>query len=276
MIESAHFWMFWFALLGVIIGSFLNVVIYRMHTGAAFTGRSRCLSCGHALSVWHLVPLLSYIALLGRCAFCKSRISPRYFMVEVMTGLLFGVMAWAFTDPVLRILFCLFSALLVVVIVYDMLHTIIPDEYALALTAVALAIGGYEYVRAPDTYTLLMSVLGGVLGFSFFASLWLVSKGRWVGLGDAKLAFPFGIILGFPAIISGLILSFWIGAVVSVGVLLIGRLLSRMERGQHRLRFLPRALTMKSEIPFAPFLVLGFLLTLLFSFDAFSFPYTFF
>ncbi len=255
-------------LLGLIVGSFLNVVIYRFNTGKSLNGRSRCLSCGHTLSWATLFPMLSYLMLRGRCAYCGSRISPRYMLVELLTAMLFGGAALLVQDPLLLGLYLVLAALFVLVVVYDLLHTIIPDLFVVLTTVVGGAIAVYAYVGDGDAYGLLLRLLGAAVGFLFFASLWLISQGRWIGLGDAKLALPLGLIASFPAVVSVIVLSFWIGAVVSIALLVLQKI---MRRGQQRLPFLRTSLTIKSEIPFAPFLIAGFLLVHFFAFNAFTF-----
>jgi leader peptidase (prepilin peptidase)/N-methyltransferase len=260
----------WFFLLGCIIGSFLNVVIYRLHTGRTIGGRSHCPSCGGVLKSMHLVPILSYLALRGRCAYCRARISPQYMLVELLTGGLFAFVAFAVEDPILRVLYLVLMAVFVVILVYDLRHTVIPDEGIFAAIGAVLLIALYGVFQGDDAWALILRLLGALFGFMFFAVLWSVSEGRWVGFGDAKLAIPLGLLVAWPAALSALVLSFWVGAALSLALLGVQ---SVLRRGQARLRFIPRLLTMKSEIPFAPFLILGFLLTHFFSFNAFALPY---
>lgn len=263
----------WFFLFGCIIGSFLNVVIRRMHTGASLNGRSHCLSCGRTLTALHLIPIVSYLVLRARCAFCSARISPGYLMVELATGISFALVALLVSDPIARVLYLGLMASLMVIVAYDLRHTIIPDEWVMVASAFVVLLAGYEWLEDGDIYGLLLRLIGASVGALFFAGLWYLSEGRWVGLGDAKLAIPLGLLVSWPAVLSGLVLSFWLGAAISVLLLMTQRI---FKRGQGRLRFIPRSLTMKSEIPFAPFLILGFLLTHFFAFDAFVIPYDLF
>lgn len=257
----------WFVLLGLLVGSFLNVVIYRLHTGRSLGGRSHCMSCGSHLLWWQLIPVLSFVLLRARCFFCTARISLRYVSVEVLTGLLFGITAVCISDGVLRILSLLLMSLLVVIFIYDIVHMIIPDECVWAIGGIALLMGVYRFIYPFEWESLAFHALGAAVGFFFFATLWFVSKGRWIGLGDAKLALPFGFILSFPGILSCIIFSFWIGALCSVFLMVLQRI---GRRGQFRIPFLRKRLTIKSEIPFAPFLIAGFLLVYFFSVDVFS------
>ena len=253
---------------GVVIGSFLNVVIYRLHTNKSLSGRSHCLSCGHTLA-WHdLLPLVSYLILRGRCRYCKAQITARYFIVELLTGLLFVSVVFIGATLWEVLFWWLIMSVLVVVLVYDLLHLIIPDRLVVLLLALALLWVGYMHLHPePSWIDLFLDIGAAMSGAGVLALLWLVSGGRWIGLGDAKLALPLGILLGAGSVFSLLVLSFWIGAVISVGILLIQYILNR---GQHHLRFLSRPLTIKSEVPFAPFLIAAFAVVYWFEFDVLS------
>lgn len=257
-----------FAALGAIVGSFLNVVIYRLHTGKSLGGRSHCMSCGRTLSWYELVPVVSYILLRGRCHECSSYIPSRYLIVEVLTAFLFMLAWYAFPhDLLMLVLSLILFAFFVVILVYDIRHTIIPDEMTIGVGAVAAIYLGYLYLATEDVSLLLMHISGGVAAAFFFWSLWYLSKGRWIGFGDAKLALPLGAIVGGTAAFSMVVFSFWIGAAVALLFLLVQHLL---KKGTTKLLFGRVPLTMKSEIPFAPFLLAGFLLTYIFHADTFS------
>jgi leader peptidase (prepilin peptidase) / N-methyltransferase len=256
------------ALLGAIVGSFLNVVIYRLHTGRSLGGRSHCMSCGETLLWYELLPVVSYLSLRGRCNLCSSWIPIRYLIVEVLTALLF-VLSWHVfgREPILLTLTLILMALLVVILVYDIRHTIIPNEFTLAVSTVALGVLSYEYWLTRDGSLVLMHLATGVAAAGFFFMLWFISKGRWIGFGDVKLVFPLGVILGGSAGFSMIVFSFWIGAGIALMLLAFEHFAGK---GTTRLHFFGTPLTMKSEIPFAPFLIAGFLLTYLFHADTFS------
>lgn len=229
---------------GAIIGSFLNVVIYRYHTGKGVGGRSQCMVCGKILGARELVPILSFFLQRGRCRKCASRISFQYPLVEVMTGTLF-LLIFNFTfltshtgDIISFLYYLVVASILIVIIAYDMRHTIIPDSFAYSFAALAFLYGLFV---PPLGIPFLWFVLSGPLLAAPFALLWVVSQGRWMGLGDAKLALGIGWFLGWYAGISALILAFWIGAAVGIALLFLKS----------------KRFTMKSEIPFGPFLVLG-------------------
>lgn len=252
------------ALFGLIIGSFLNVYIYRFHTGRSLSGNSHCLSCGTALKPYELVPMVSYLALRGRCRTCASHIPSRYFLVELLTSLLFvGVVLSESSFWSLGIMLVMVS-LLVVAAVYDLYHMVIPDEFVLAATVLALAKWLYLLAVGIPASEFLYSLAAALGAGLFFFSLWYFSKGTWIGFGDVKLVVPLALMLGYGATFSLVVLSFWIGAGVGLLLMAIQKL---RRRGQPHLRLLDRELTMKSAIPFAPFLILGFLTVYLFGID---------
>ncbi len=242
---------------GAIIGSFLNVVIYRLHTGRSLGGSSHCLSCGKHLAWFELFPILSYAALRAKCRGCGSYIPSRYFTVELLMGLAYTYIAYLFAhDPFMLIFYALFASVLMVIAVYDVRHTIIPDECTIGLVLLAIVFLGHEVWLTRSYEVVGISILGGVIASIFFGGLWYVSKGKWIGLGDAKLAFPLGLLVGYPDVFNMIIFAFWIGAVVSLFLMGVSWLL---KQGKTHMLFFGSNLTMKSEVPFAPFLVIGFL-----------------
>lgn len=253
---------------GAIIGSFLNVVIYRLHTGRSLSGRSHCLSCAAPLRVWELIPLLSYLGLRGRCGHCKARFTMRYFGVELLTAVLFTMTVLSFmADIVVLSIFLVVTSLLVVVFVYDLRHMIIPDEYVIALVVAALAREAYAAVFVVESWIPFMySALGATGVAAFFYMLWRMSSGRWIGFGDVKLAWPLALLIGSGGAFSMVVLSFWIGAGISLLLLGLGTLAVKTG-GKPLLRFGLGTLTMKSAVPFAPFLIIGFLAVLFFKVD---------
>ena len=249
---------------GIIIGSFLNVYIYRFHTGKSLMGSSHCLSCGTPLKPYELVPLFSYIFLRGRCRTCKAIIPSRYFLVELLTGVLFVTVVLVASDIVEMIFLLVLVTVLVVIAVYDFYHMIIPDELVLAILAVVFINEVYLHVMGLPIIVFAWNLLATTLGSLFLWALWRVSKGKWIGFGDVKLVFPLGLAVGYQSVFSMIVLSFWIGAIV--GIILLG-IQKLRKRGQPHLRFLPEELTIKSAVPFAPFLILGCLSVLFFEID---------
>lgn len=262
------FWYIMAFVTGTMIGSFLNVVIYRLHTGKSLNGRSHCMTCGTHLMWYELFPLFSYLALTGKCRTCRAYIPSRYFMVELLTGLGYLLLWYCFsTNLVLFFINAVLISVLIALAVYDVRHTIIPDELTLTVGGIALVLLGYEYIVTRDPMMLIFDVLGGIAAACFFGGLWYISKGRWLGFGDAKLALPLGVIAGIYGVFSMVVLSFWIGAIISLSILGLQHLI---KKGKTSLLFPRSPLTIKSEVPFAPFLIVGFLLVHLFHADIFD------
>jgi leader peptidase (prepilin peptidase)/N-methyltransferase len=250
---------------GVIVGSFLNVYIYRFHTGKSLSGHSHCLSCGTRLRWFELFPLFSYLALRGRCRTCGCKIPSRYFLVELCTGLLFALSLTLTLDVIaIGILWVIFS-LLVIITVYDLYHFIIPDSLTLILTVIVTLSIAYEYTQYPiEMNVLVWQAVAALSGSAFLFFLWFISNGTWLGFGDVKLAIPLGLLVGTEQVFSFIVLSFWIGAIISL--LIIGYL--KLKRGKDLLHLPSTGLTMKSAVPFAPFLVASCLIILFTHFNA--------
>jgi prepilin signal peptidase PulO-like enzyme (type II secretory pathway) len=264
---SFLFLSFFFAI-GLVIGSFLNCLIYRVKIKRSFlSGRSYCPKCKHKLSWFDLIPVLSYLQLAGKCRYCQKSISFQYPLVEIAIGILYAAAA-AILEPSIVFLasftlFNLFSlfyywfiiSVLVVVFVYDLLWYIIPDEAVfagiLATAAFCASRFFYEFfLTGSANFEILANpLLASVFAFSFFLTVFLVSSGKWMGFGDVKYAALMGMVLGFPDIAVGLFLSFFLGAII--GLSLIG--LKKKE--------------ISSEIPFGPFLVSGTIAALFFGKD---------
>lgn len=261
----SHFFIIAFGF-GVIIGSFLNVYIYRFHTGKSLSGSSHCLSCGQTLKWYELFPLLSYLGLRGRCSTCGCKIPVRYFVVELVTGLLFALTLTVTLDLVPLLLFWTLFSVMVVITVYDYYHYIIPDSLTATLLLLTGIMLGYEYYLGVTSLEELVVAAGAALaGSAFFLFLWLISKGTWLGFGDVKLAVPLGLLVGTTQVFSFVVLSFWIGAGVSLAILALAWML---EQGKSHLPFPALGLTMKSAVPFAPFMVASSLVIIFTHFNA--------
>lgn len=251
--------------LGLIIGSFLNVFILRLNTGRSTTGRSGCMSCGEKLSWMELVPVLSFFLLKGRCKSCGSKISNQYWIVELATAALF-ILVWMQNFPLLHLVFALILvSLLIVIAVYDLKHTIIPNKIVYTFIGIALLsnipVFGTASLEAILVNFVLVLVSGVLVAAPLFI-LWLVSKGRWMGFGDIKLTFGFGLILGVYGGLTAIMLGFIFGAVIGLFLLYIPKVIKYVSLSLTSSRF-----TMSSEIPFAPFLIAGFFLVFLFDID---------
>lgn len=257
-----------FFFFGSIIGSFLNVVILRYRSGRTLGGRSMCFSCGKTLTWTELIPLGSYITQKGKCVGCRTPISWQYPAVEALTGIVFVFLYLHFSfllfaTPLLFVLLFAYYAfifcILIVLSVYDLKHKILPDELSALFAATALVgaciISGNAIVLHIPT---LWHFLAGILIPAPFALLWYVSGGRWMGLGDPKLMIGIGFLLGMSAGITAVLVSFWIGAIISVLMLVLTPIFSKSR------------VSMKTAIPFGPFLVLGTMITFFVGLDFLS------
>ncbi len=265
-------------LVGLVVGSFLNVIILRYNTGRSLGGRSACFSCQTKLRWYELLPVVSFLILRGRCKTCRSKISSQYPLVELLTGIIFtliyakilligqyvvnDVTYASYTTVTWTLVFgtlynFVISALLIVIVVYDARHKIIPNFFVYSfnvLSALMLFIDPQTFrVVKPE----LFHVLAGPLLFLPFFLLWFISRGRWMGLGDGKLAWGFGWFLGLTGGIAAIILGFWIATAVSLTLLFLGKLSRVRTLGNYALFRNFKNLTMKSEIPFGPFLIVG-------------------
>ncbi len=237
---------------GAIVGSFLNVLGLRLHSGLSLGGRSSCPNCRHQLSWYELIPILSFLLLRGRCSTCRSKISPQYFLAELLTGFLFVSLYWVYgLTPYFLLLTSVFF-LYFSIVIYDIRHQIIPDS----LVYLSILLSLTTYYLLPTTF---LDILAGPILFAFFASIWLLSRGRAIGFGDAKLALSIGLLLGAAIGFSAVMLSFWIGAVYGLGLMGTTHLYPLLSGG--------KKITMKSELPFAPFLVLGAWISIIFNLD---------
>jgi len=236
--------------LGVIIGSFLNVVALRYNSGMTLHGRSKCFSCGKNLSWYELIPIFSFMFQKGKCVSCKSKISWQYPLVEALAGIIFVLVFYKFPPVSLytsvdTIFYLLVTCLMLVITIYDIKHKIIPDVWVYSFSALAfikLFISPELSIVVPS----IMSLLAGPILALPFALIWVISKGKWMGLGDAKLILGIGWLLGLEAGISAVTLAFWIGAALSVIWVYV----------------VFRKMKMKYEIPFGPYLILGMYIVL--------------
>lgn len=258
-------------LLGLLVGSFLNVVILRMRTGRSFIGgRSACLTCNETLRWFELIPIASFVWQKGKCVHCQARISWQYICVELLTAVLFvgaflytGIPASLFGAVELVYIWTV-SALLMVIGVYDIHHKIIPNAYVYVFAALAFVymLGTAAASGALYSGWFLFDVLAGPILALPLALFWLVSNGRWMGLGDAKLMLGVGWFLGLWAGFAAFVLSFWIGAIFGIGLIAWSKIYALFSR--------TKPITIKSEIPFGPFIIIGTLLVFYLNVNIFS------
>jgi leader peptidase (prepilin peptidase) / N-methyltransferase len=227
---------------GLILGSFLSVLIERWHTQAGIIGgRSQCAACGHVLAWYDLFPLISWMVLRGRCRYCRIRISPRYPAMELVMAIALGVYTWQFGIPslwMLSNLVILFG--LVSLFFFDLRWRILPDVFTLGLSAIALA-----RMIGLRSDLLVSAIATGVFLAAGFGVLYLISHGRWLGFGDVKMGLMIGLLFGFPAAVGVTLIAIWAGALVGV-VLMI----------RHRA-------TMETALPFGSFWAAAAILTII-------------
>jgi prepilin signal peptidase PulO-like enzyme (type II secretory pathway) len=242
---------------GLILGSFLNVVGLRWpgpdevpakRVMKNLGGRSHCPECHKTLSWYELIPVLSFVIQRGKCRGCGTTISWQYPVIEILTGLIF-VTVYSLQLTVLQnVLFLTVFCIYIAILIYDFHTKIIPDS--LVYSAIGLSL----VFRIASCELLAVSckpvdLLAGPIIFLFFGSIWYFSKGRAIGFGDAKLGLSVGLLLGAAKGFSAIILSFWLGTAVAIFLLI------------------RKGFTMKSEVPFAPFIVLGAWLAVVFNLD---------
>jgi len=213
-------------LLGLLIGSFLNVVIWRLPRGESLSHPgSHCPGCGHAVRPYDNVPVVSWLLLRGRCRDCGARISPRYPLVELLTGVLFGVMAWEFGATWELPAYLYLVAVGVALAFIDLDTRRLPNALTLPSYVVGLVLLAVPAVLDSRPDDLVRAVLGAAALFGFYFLLALIYPAG-MGFGDVKLAGVLGLYLGFlgwDAVIVGGFAGFLIGAVVGVGLMVAGR-----------------------------------------------------
>src|SRR3989344_7910828 len=247
-----------FGALGLIVGSFLNVLILRWGSRPV-TGRSKCMTCGKTILWYDLVPILSYILLRGRCRSCGAWISVQYSIVEAGTGLLFVLIGLAPLPLYARLLALPIAAILVAIAVFDFKHSLIPDAWVYAFSALSLAASLISAISIESGSGVLRNLLAGpAVALPLFA-FWFFSHGAWMGFGDVKLSLGMGWLLSFGNGFLALFFAFILGALVGVPLLFFSSpLWYRLQKVLTPRRIsqtLVLGFTMKSEIPFGPFLI---------------------
>lgn len=242
-----------FFIFGLIIGSFLNVLVYRLKDAETLLGRSFCRNCRNQIHWYDNIPLISFVLLLGTCRNCDTKISWQYPALELLTGILFLFIGFFFFVPgnvpssletlwLLGVMSCL-----LVIGAYDIRHMEIPlNMLAVSafLTVVFLTADFFLFSESFFVSRLWYGIMGSmVVGGFFFVLVWM-SKETWMGWGDVWLGSMAGLIVGLSSVLLMLTFSFGLGALV--GIFAIAR----------------KKKSLKSQIPFAPFLVAGVVLTL--------------
>lgn len=230
---------------GSVIGSFINCLVWRIKNRKNFIWeRSQCPRCGKQLAWYENIPLLSFLFLKGRCRSCKEKIPNYYFWTEFFTGLLFVFVFWINGSYIFQELISLIFQLLVVsvlifIFLYDLLYKeILPGVVWLS---VGMTLVYYLFFKEPDYLSVFY---GALFGFGFFALQYFVSKGRWIGGGDVRFGIFMGILLGMGKTVIALLFTYWVGALVGLGLIFA------------------KKSKMNSEIPLGTFLVVGTLLAM--------------
>lgn len=221
--------------LGLIFGSFINAVLWRLHSGkSTLLERSQCVYCAHKLGLWDLFPIVSFLWLKGKCRYCRERISWQYPAIELSTALGFLGIYLSPENLHDKVFLGGIFFLWTLIFAYDLRHFLIPDSFILVS---AIWIFGGLVLFHPEN--IKHGIIAGAGISAFFLLLYFISKGKWIGGGDVKFGFMLGLWLGWPLGVLALFLAYIIGAVA--GVALIGF----------------KKLSLKSQVPFGPFLIAG-------------------
>jgi leader peptidase (prepilin peptidase)/N-methyltransferase len=246
-------------ILGALIGSFLNVCIYRIPQGLSIVRpSSRCTSCGTPIKFYDNIPILSYMLLMGKCRYCKARFSIRYPLVELLNAFLYIVVLsrFGFESPWVLSVYCLFVSTLIVIIFIDIDHQIIPDGITLPGIPLALIVGSLilpdPFFRA-DLLGWKSSLIGVIAGGGSFYLIAVIGKMALkkdaMGGGDIKMMAMVGGLLGWKGIILTTFLGSLLGSVIGVSLIIF--------KGKQ----------WGAKIPFGPYLAAGALISLFYGQD---------
>jgi len=238
---------FLFALLGLVVGSFLNVCIDRLPRNESIVNPpSHCSACQHKLTAKDLIPLFSYLRLRGRCRYCQAAIPRRLFWVELATALIFALLYWHYGLSVELGVMAFYACLFIIIFVIDLEHGLILNKvvYPGMVVALLLALLPQSWLAQQIGTRVAYAALGGAIGFGIFLLIAIVSRGG-MGWGDVKLAALIGLATGFPLVFFSIIMGAILGGIVAVA-LVIAKKRKRRE-----------------TIPFGPFLALAAMITLL-------------
>lgn len=238
--------------IGLFVGSFLANVVYRLKKKEQFVnGRSKCPHCGHELSAMDLVPVFSWVALRGKCRYCKAKISGEYAQVEFLTGILFALSYFALSpsgqiEIAQFVVWLIILSGLIVLAVYDLKWYLLPDKILLPLIIPAILLICLSFIDSGSYKVVTGPLIAAVLFGGFFYLLAAVSGGKWMGGGDIKLSFLMGLILGIQKTSVAMLIAFNAAAVVGLYLLATKKL-----KRDH-------------QIPFGPFLIAGTIVSYLY------------
>lgn len=239
------------ALVGLVTGSYLNVVIHRLPRGeSTVLPRSRCPACGGAIRPLDNVPLVSWLALGGRCRRCRARISPRYPAIEALTAVLFVLCMERFGPSPAAAAAALFCALMIALAGIDIEHFLLPDRITLPGIVAGIAlqplVGWTGSGWSGVAWAAFGAAAGGGMLLAAYGLWWLVRREEGLGLGDVKMLAMIGAFLGWRGVLVSVLIGAGTGAVFGLGLIALGR-------GG-----------MRSKLPFGAFLALGGLVALFF------------
>jgi leader peptidase (prepilin peptidase)/N-methyltransferase len=236
-----------FAILGLLVGSFLNVCIDRLPQNKSIAyPPSHCEACQHKLAAKDLIPVFSYIRLRGRCRYCQASIPRKLMWVELATGVIFALLYWHYRlSPELGVM-AFYACLFIIIFVIDLEHSLILNKVVYPGMVVALLLSLYPWPWLSESIVMRVAyaALGGAAGFAIFLLIAIVSRGG-MGWGDVKLAALIGLATGFPMVFVAIITAAILGGIVAVA------LLATRRKGRREM------------IPFGPFLALAAMVTLL-------------
>lgn len=235
-----------FAILGLAVGSFLNVCIDRLPQNKSIVfPPSHCEACQHKLAAKDLIPVFSYLRLRGRCRYCQASVPRRLFWVELATGVIFALLAWHYgLSPALGIM-AFYACLFISIFVIDLEHGLILNKvvYSSIVVALLLALLPRPWLTQWIVTGIANAAIGGAIGFGLFLLIALVSRGG-MGWGDVKLAALIGLATGFPLVFLSIIMGAILGGIVAVALVIA----KKRKRRQ--------------TIPFGPFLAVAAMITL--------------
>ncbi|MDP3954088.1 MAG: prepilin peptidase [bacterium] len=222
-------------ILGLVVGSFINVLIYRIPRDIGFiSGRSSCPKCNKKIPWYGLIPLFSFIWLNRKCLYCKNPISWIYPLIELSSGIVFMLVAILLFNPfsgyglVPWLFYSMFIALMLALFVIDFRHMILPDSILLAiLSFFTLYILAINFLGITDGIQLGIGITGRLLGIGIISGplflLWFFSRGQAIGFGDIKLLALLGLIFGLKGVLTVFYLSLVSGAIAGIIIIALGK-----------------------------------------------------
>lgn len=228
-------------IVGLIVGSFINAVVWRLHSGESITqGRSMCPNCKHQLGALDLIPVLSWIALKGKCRYCRKPYGVHYMLVELVTAILFGLsgVMLASLGPVILGLWLVILVCVIILALYDAQWYLLPNK----VMHPALVLGIVYYVLRFEPASGFLQLIVAFITAAIFYGLWRFSDGQLMGGADGKLVLLMGLMLAPQLLLVALAIGFMLGG-VGAAYLLYGD-----KKG------------LNDHMPFGPYLIVGLII----------------